>query len=215
MVVLKAAEIRGLEECAVESGVSMETLMENAGAAVAAYIGEQIEVRGKSAVILCGKGNNGGDGFVAARHLANAGLAVRLYLVEGEPVTTDAIYNCGLAREMGLPVLAADTLDEPEQAEFLQSADLILDGVYGTGFHGTLRPEGLAAARRMNDAPGKVLALDLPSGLEADSGTAAEGAVQADLTVTFHAAKPCHRLAAAQCGRVEVADIGIGTALQL
>ena len=116
---------------------------------------------------------------------------------------------------MGLPVRAADTLDEPEQAEFLQSADLILDGVYGTGFHGTLRPEGLAAARRMNDAPGKVLALDLPSGLEADSGTAAEGAVQADLTVTFHAAKPCHRLAAAQCGRVEVADIGIGTALQL
>ena len=86
--------------------------------------------------------------------------------------------------------------------------------MYGTGFHGTLRPEGLAAARRMNDAPGRVLALDLPSGLEADSGTAAEGAVQADLTVTFHAAKPCHRLAAAQCGRVEVADIGIGTALQ-
>ena len=209
-----AAEMKRLEQQADAAGLSYRQMMENAGAAAAA-LALRTWPRAKSAAVFCGKGNNGGDGFVAARHLANAGLAVRLYLVEGEPVTTDAIYNCGLAREMGLPGLAADTLDEPEQAEFLQSADLILDGVYGTGFHGTLRPEGLAAARRMNDAPGKVLALDLPSGLEADSGTAAEGAVQADLTVTFHAAKPCHRLAAAQCGRVEVADIGIGTALQL
>ena len=208
-----AAEMKRLEQQADAVGLSYRQMMENAGAAAAA-LALRTWPGAKSAVVFCGKGNNGGDGFVAARHLTNAGLAVRLYLVEGEPVTTDAIYNCGLAREMGLPVLAADALDEPEQADFLQSADVILDGVYGTGFHGTLRPEGLAAARRMNDAPGRVLALDLPSGLEADSGTAAEGAVQADLTVTFHAAKPCHRLAAAQCGRVEVADIGIGTALQ-
>lgn len=209
-----AAEMKRLEQQADAAGLSYRQMMENAGAAAAA-LALRAWPGAKSAVVFCGKGNNGGDGFVAARHLANAGLAVRLYLVEGEPVTTDAIYNCGLAREMGLPVLAADALDEPEQADFLQSADIILDGVYGTGFHGTLRPEGLAAARRMNEAPGRVLALDLPSGLEADSGTAAEGAVQADLTVTFHAAKPCHRLAAAQCGRVEVADIGIGTALQI
>lgn len=209
-----AAEMKRMEQQADAAGLSYRQMMENAGAAAAA-LALRAWPGAKSAVVFCGKGNNGGDGFVAARHLANAGLAVRLYLVEGEPVTTDAIYNCGLAREVGLPVLAADALDEPEQAAFLQSADLILDGVYGTGFHGTLRPEGLAAARRMNEAPGRVLALDLPSGLEADSGTAAEGAVQADLTVTFHAAKPCHRLAAAQCGKVEVADIGIGTALQL
>ena len=208
-----AAEMKRLEQQADAAGLSYRQMMENAGAAAAA-LALRAWPAVKSAAVFCGKGNNGGDGFVAARHLANAGLAVRLYLVEGEPVTTDAIYNCGLAREMGLPVLAADALDEPEQADFLQNADIILDGVYGTGFHGTLRPEGLAAARWMNEAPGRVLALDLPSGLEADSGTAAEGTVQADLTVTFHAAKPCHRLAAAQCGRVEVADIGIGTALQ-
>lgn len=208
-----AAEMKRLEQQADAVGLSYRQMMENAGAAAAA-LALRAWPAAKSAAVFCGKGNNGGDGFVAARHLANAGLAVRLYLVEGEPVTTDAIYNCGLAREMGLPVLAADALDEPEQADFLQNADIILDGVYGTGFHGTLRPEGLAAARWMNQAPGRVLALDLPSGLEADSGTAAEGTVQADLTVTFHAAKPCHRLAAAQCGRVEVADIGIGTALQ-
>ena len=207
-----AAEMKQLEQQADAAGLSYRQMMENAGAA-AARLALRAVPEAKSAAIFCGKGNNGGDGFVAARHLANAGLAVRLYLVEGEPVTTDAIYNCSLAREMGLPVLPMDALDEPEQAEFLKGADLILDGVYGTGFHGALRPAGLAAARWMNEAPGRVLALDLPSGLEADSGIAAEGAVQAELTVTFHAAKPCHRLAAAQCGRVEVADIGITAVL--
>lgn len=207
-----AAEMKQLEQQADAAGLSYRQMMENAGAA-AARLALRAVPEAKSAAIFCGKGNNGGDGFVAARHLANAGLAVRLYLVEGEPVTTDAIYNCSLAREMGLPVLPMDALDEPEQAEFLKGADLVLDGVYGTGFHGALRPAGLAAARWMNEAPGRVLALDLPSGLEADSGNAAEGAVQAELTMTFHAAKPCHRLAAAQCGRVEVADIGITAVL--
>lgn len=207
-----AAEMKQLEQQADATGLSYRQMMENAGAA-AARLALRAVREAKSAAIFCGKGNNGGDGFVAARHLANAGLAVRIFLVEGEPVTTDAVYNCGLARDMGLPVLALDALNQPEQAEFLKGADLILDGVYGTGFHGALRPAGLAAARWMNEAPGKVLALDLPSGLEADSGIAAEGAVQAQLTVTFHAAKPCHRLAAAQCGRVEVADIGITAVL--
>lgn len=207
-----AAEMKQLEQQADAAGLSYRQMMENAGAA-AARLALRAVPEAKSAAIFCGKGNNGGDGFVAARHLANVGLAVRLYLVEGEPVTTDAIYNCSLAREMGLPVLPMDALDEPEQAAFLKGADLILDGVYGTGFHGALRPAGLAAARWMNEAPGRVLALDLPSGLEADSGNAAEGAVQAELTMTFHAAKPCHRLAAAQCGRVEVADIGITAVL--
>lgn len=207
-----AAEMKQLEQRADAAGLSYRQMMENAGAA-AAELSLRAVPEAKSAAIFCGKGNNGGDGFVAARHLANAGLAVRIFLVEGEPVTTDAVYNCGLARDMGLPVLALDALNQPEQAEFLKGADLVLDGVYGTGFHGALRPAGLAAARWMNEAPGKVLALDLPSGLEADSGIAAEGAVQAQLTVTFHAAKPCHRLAAAQCGRVEVADIGITAVL--
>lgn len=209
-----AAEMKQLEQQADAAGLSYRQMMENAGAA-AAQAALRAFPAAKSAAVFCGKGNNGGDGFVVARHLTNAGLAVRVFLVEGEPVTTDAIYNCGLARAMGLPVLAANALDDAAQAEFLKGADLIVDGVYGTGFHGTLRPAGLDAARRMNEAPGRVLALDLPSGVEADSGQVAEGAVQADLTVTFHAAKPCHWLAAAQCGRTEVADIGITKALGL
>ena len=79
MRVLTAAEIRGLESCAVESGVSMETLMENAGAAVAAAVTEEMDVTGKKTVILCGKGNNGGDGVACARMLHEAGVKVRSF----------------------------------------------------------------------------------------------------------------------------------------
>ena len=94
-------------------------------------------------------------------------------------------------------------------AEGYVIADVLVDGVCGTGFHGDLRPDAMLAARWMNTASGAVLALDIPSGVECDTGRIAPGAVQADCTVTFHAAKPCHTLAAAQCGEVVVADIGI------
>ena len=87
MRVLTAAEIRRLESCAVESGVSMETLMENAGAAVAAAVTEKMDVTGKKTVILCGKGNNGGDGFVAARLLAAEGAKVTVVLMQGAPAS--------------------------------------------------------------------------------------------------------------------------------
>ena len=87
MRVLTAAEIRGLESCAVESGVSMETLMENAGAEVAAAVTEKMDVTGKKTVILCGKGNNGGDGFVAARLLAAEGAKVTVVLMQGAPAS--------------------------------------------------------------------------------------------------------------------------------
>lgn len=213
MVVLKAAEIRGLEECAVESGVSMETLMENAGAAAAEYIREQIDVRDKRAVILCGKGNNGGDGFVVARLLAQEGARVRVILCEGTPVTEDAIYN--FEQLAGVEIWPFDEIGEVQEAEVL-ACDIVVDALYGTGFHGALRPSGLRAADMMNRAAGQVCALDLPSGLNADTGEAAQGAVRADWTVTFHARKQGQDApgAEAYCGEIEVADIGINAVLE-
>lgn len=207
MRVLTAAEIRGLESCAVESGVSMETLMENAGAAVAAAVTEKMDVTGKKTVILCGKGNNGGDGFVAARWLANAGLAVRIYLLEGEPVTPDAIHNLALARQMGLEVLnlTGEALPE-EQEHFLRRAELCFDGLYGTGYR--FDPARPGVQGLLGRCAGKRVALDLPSGLEADTGADHTDA-PADLTVAFHAPKACHALAAQRCGKLALADIGI------
>ena len=95
---------------------------------------------------------------------------------------------------------------------FIARADALEDAVYGTGFHGALRPAGKRAAAMLNSGR-FVLALDVPSGVCADTGETAEGAVRAHVTVAFHAPKPCHRLAAAQCGAVVTADIGIGAAL--
>lgn len=202
------AQMKELERQADESGLPYLEMMENAGAAAAVRLLSEAPGPVETAVVFCGKGNNGGDGFVAARYLADAGVTVRVVLAEGQPTATDAAENKRTAAGMGIEMWQADRLTE-EQLTCIRTADAVVDGLYGTGFHGTLRPEGARAATLINGARGFKLALDLPSGVEADTGRAAEGAVKADLTIAFHAAKPCHRLAPAQCGRVLVADIGI------
>ena len=144
----------------------------------------------RTAAVVCGKGNNGGDGFVAARKLFEAGCCVRLYLVDGAPTAPgEARTNYLRTQKLGLPTCAL--------------------AVTGTGFHGQFRANARLAAQQINRAQGFVLALDVPSGIEADTGRAAEDAVRASLTVTFHAKKPCHRLARQHCGEVRVARIGI------
>lgn len=201
-----AAQMKQLEQAADQAGLSYRQMMENAG--YRAYQAICRQFAPKSATIFAGKGNNGGDGFVVARLLAGDGVPVRVVLCEGTPVTEDALYNLSLLG--GVEIWLLDKLGAGIEAEIL-SGGLIVDALYGTGFHGALRPDGRHAADLMNQASGPVCALDLPSGLEADTGRIAEGAVQADLTVCFHARKRCMEqpAAAALCGRIEVADIGI------
>ena len=127
-------------------------------------------------------------------------------MAEGEPKTPDAITNFALLHDLPVEIL-------PDAAAAAQ-ADAVVDALYGTGFHGALRPAGRAACELMNQQRANgafVLAVDLPSGINADTGAVAEGAVQADLTVTFHRAKPLHYMpgSAHYCGEVVVADIGI------
>ncbi|MFR1109079.1 MAG: NAD(P)H-hydrate epimerase, partial [[Ruminococcus] torques] len=164
MVVLKAAEIRGLEECAVESGVSMETLMENAGAAVAAYIGEQIEVRGKSAVILCGKGNNGGDGFVIARLLSKAGAKVTVVLMQGAPASALAKQAYDKMHK-GIDIMLARAAGKA-----IDKADLIVDAIFGFSFHGRMPQAMEPVIARANASKALRVSVDLPSGAECDTG---------------------------------------------
>lgn len=200
-----AAQMKQIEQAANAGGLSYLTMMENAGRA-AAELARQRWPRAKTAAVFCGKGNNGGDGFVVARLLHQAGLEVRVILTDGPvPATRDAQTNFDRAKALSISM---GPMDEAAEA-FVRRADVLIDGVCGTGFHGDLRPGAMLAARWMNTAPGAVLALDIPSGVECDTGRVAPGAVQADCTVTFHAAKPCHTLAVAQCGEVVVADIGI------
>lgn len=206
------AQMKQLEREADAHGLSYTTMMENAGQAAAKVLLENAPQPLHSAVVFCGNGNNGGDGFVLARALQQAGVQVCAILVDGEPKTADARLNWERAKELPIKIWALDGLTDTQRNQ-IHTADVVVDALYGTGFHGELRPAGRLAADLFNEATGFKLALDLPSGLAADSGVAAQGAVRADCTVTFHAAKPCHRLAPDHCGTVEVVSIAIETVL--
>lgn len=212
--------MKELERETDASGLSYYQMMENAGTIAANRIVEITMAtrrrphpsgRTLSARIYCGKGNNGGDGFVVARLLAEKGWEVDLVLVDGEPQTPDAITNYRRTQEMGIP--ATDRLEAASGG----TPDVVVDAIYGTGFHGMLREKGAAAAARIaraRAAGAKVFALDIPSGMGGDlteESELDERCVRADVTVTFHAKKRVHLQPFAKdyCGRIIVADIGI------
>ena len=146
------------------------------------------------------------NGFML--HIQEARAAVDNHLAEGDPKTPDAMTN--YARLADLPV----TKCRDAAALAAQPFDAVVDALYGTGFHGSLRPAGLAACALMNrqrESGAFVLAVDLPSGINTDTGEAAKGAVRADLTVTFDSCKPLHTApsSAPFCGEIVCADIGI------
>lgn len=205
-----AAQMKAIEKAANDSGLSYLQMMENAGTAAWAELARRFPVPGRL-LVVAGKGNNGGDGLVMARLAAGAGWQVEVFLAEGDPQTPDAVTNG--RRLQGLPVTVLPQIPLPEPEGYTA----VVDALYGTGFHGALRPTGQAACalvHRCRAAGAFVLAVDLPSGSCADTGQAAPGAVAADLTVTFDSRKPAHSqgAAAALCGRVVLADIGIPAA---
>lgn len=206
MRILTAAEIRGLESCAVESGVSMETLMENAGAAVAAAVTEKMDVTGKKTVILCGKGNNGGDGFVAARLLAAEGAKVTVVLMQGAPASDlakQAYDKMGRGIEIIMYRTAGGAVD---------AADVIIDAVFGFSFHGRL-PSVMEPlfARAAENKKAFHISVDIPSGAVCDTGAVEGACFKADLTVTFTAMKPAGVVypAAGFGGMTVVRQVGI------
>ena len=201
-----AAEMKEIERKAAEGGLSYEQMMENAGRAVADFVQDKQPVL-RTAAVFVGKGNNGGDGLVAARYLRERGVRVAVILVEGEP-QTDAARANWKKLDPQMPVWPIEDL-QMDQINWIFDADATIDAVYGTGFHGELSDVARAAATMICRSFGMVFAVDLPSGVCADTGAAAAGAAMADHTIALHAEKPAHTLAKANCGLVTVADIGI------
>jgi hydroxyethylthiazole kinase-like uncharacterized protein yjeF len=203
-----AAEQRALDRWAIEQrGIDGLELMERAGSGLARIVAERAP-RGLVAVV-CGKGNNGGDGYVAARRLREAGRVVRaLSLVAVEELSGDARTNA--ERLPGEP-------PEPFSPGALEGAAAIVDAILGTGFSGEPRGEAAAAIAAIEAVRGRragaplVVACDVPSGVDGSSGEIAGVAVSADLTATFHAAKPGLWIAPgkARAGEVRVVEIGI------
>ena len=216
MEILTAAEMAVVDRrTAEEFGVPVSALMENAGAAVARFCLRRYPAA-KRVVVLCGKGNNGGDGLVAARLLARAGLQVSVLLLgrEGE-LKGEAAEALAELREVVPVVPVMEPLDEAGLAgvmETLGAADLILDAVVGTGFKPPLRGVAEMLQRILARVKTPVVAVDLPSGWDADSMEQVEdGAYRADAVVTFTAPKLAHvfgHLTSGTFGPVVVAEIG-------
>lgn len=203
--IVTASQMKEIEKKADEAGLSYLQMMENAGTAAYIIMKEKFP-EAESITVFAGKGNNAGDGFVVSRLAAKEGKKVEVILAEGMPKTKDAIANFELLK--GLPVKIT-AIGEAAAPPF---ADIIVDAIYGTGFHGDLRPSGKKACGLINSSEGAKVSLDVPSGVNCDSARAAEGAVRADLTISFHAFKPVHvsKEAEAYCGESVLADIGIG-----
>jgi hydroxyethylthiazole kinase-like uncharacterized protein yjeF len=195
--ILTAEQMRTAEKAAIDGGTSVEQLMERAGAglAEAAY-----RFAGPlPTLVICGPGNNGGDGYVAARLLAERGVDVRVAALS-EPKSDATKW----ARSKWNGVVE-------ELSEQTASAPLVIDALFGTGLKRGLEGGAVEQLRRLTDAAVLSVACDLPSGVETDSGAELSDVPQFDLTVTFGALKPAHRLFPAmhKCGRVVLADIGI------
>ena len=201
--VVTTAEMKQIEKRADETGVSYRQMMENAGTAAYKVIREKYPNLEKM-VVIAGKGNNGGDGFVVARLAAMDSMQVQVILIEGAPVTEDAAAN--FEKLKSLPVKITDM----DKAWNTTESDVIVDALYGTGFHGELRAAGKLACQYMNNQAGKVAALDIPSGMNSDTGKAAEGVTKADITVVFDSYKYAHAENRDDiCGEIVLENIGI------
>ncbi|PSJ80159.1 NAD(P)H-hydrate epimerase [Neisseria iguanae] len=209
MKIYNAEQMRAAEQAAADKGTSFEQLMENAGQAAAADILRRC-INPQNALVVCGKGNNGGDALVIARVLQQHGWQVDIALVCGNHLS-------------GLAELNRKRLNGLSHITFLDGGDLldrlkkenvygvVIDGIFGTGFGGKLPGNIVTLCQALNDSDSLKIALDIPTGLNGDTAECDEHAFRADTTYAFGACKPAHmgESADAVCGEVVCLDIGI------
>ena len=208
MKIFTERQMRDAELSAAQAGMSFLRLMENAGSACAAEIRTRTD-KSQKTVVLCGKGKNGGDGFVIARKLAEEAYSVAVLLVQGQPKDADASYM--LTKLSGTGVGVFDLSQDNAPRRLIAEADVLVDAVFGIGFRGAADDALAEQFRLVNNAKGTVFAVDLPSGLACDSGEIGGETIRADYTLAISAGKPCHILqpAAERCGTVVRVRIGI------
>jgi NAD(P)H-hydrate epimerase len=212
-------EARELDRRAIEDfGVPSLVLMENAGRGTAELL-VRLGVHGR-VVACCGKGNNGGDGFVIARHLDIQGVPVKVLLIgRPEELSPDAAVNYRILERAGLPMLifADKEVDAAGLRQELAGAEWVVDALFGTGLQGAVRAPYDQVIAAINASPARVLAVDIPSGLDCDTGRPLGPTVRARHTATFMALKKGYLDPAARewLGQVHVIDIGAPRAASL
>ena len=205
-------EMAKIDQKAVEFGIPRLLLMENAGNAVARTVVEKFGRKLKVAV-FAGTGNNGGDGFVAARHLVNQGAEVDVFLI-GNPEnlrTEEASRNWSVIQKMkrGIKIHVVKKPLDFGKVRVLKSMDVIVDAMLGTGLKGPLKEPFASAVHLINESGVRVVSVDSPTGLNPSTGEVHGVAVRATYTVTFHRMKRGFLGARDYTGEIMVADIGI------
>ncbi len=216
--VMSRDEVRAFDAWAInELGISGVVLMENAGRSCAELIKKELAGATNAKVcIFCGTGNNGGDSYVIARHLLNSGFEVVVVICgDRNKVKGDAKINLDILEGLGQSIEQLN-LDDGDIAErvktFAAGADMLVDGLFGTGLIGQLGDEYKELIESINSQDCPILAVDIPSGLDCDVGEPLGAAIRASYTVTFVAVKRGFRAsktAAAYTGEVFVASIGV------
>jgi NAD(P)H-hydrate epimerase len=197
-----------IEENGHQMGFLRKFMMENAGAVAARYLVETFsDISSKKILVFAGLGNNGGDAFVVARHLAGFGCNVRVILL-GSPdkiKTDEAQTNWNILEKMN----SVDLIIASDVSDLDIKADIIVDGILGTGISGKIREPHASAIDLINKSKAFKLALDVPSGLDPDTGNTNDKCVKADLTITFHKMKVGMPKRKDICGTILVEKIGI------
>jgi len=210
MKVVTAQQMREIDRATIQDfGFPGRVLMENAGNAVAQAATELLPP-GRCALIFCGKGNNGGDGFVAARHLAAAGFAPQVALLaDGDELTGDAAANYKYARVFDLPI--HENPSDELIKELLLSAGVVIDAILGTGISGQVQGRSREIIELLASYQGPIIAVDVPSGIDANTGVILGAAIKADVTVTFGLPKQGLYLYPARdyCGQIRIIDISL------
>ncbi len=205
-------EMRDIEKRAEQMGVSRIQMMESAGKAVADCVNAKINVKGRQIAVICGTGNNGGDGFVSARYLASYGAIVTVLLLgSGEKIkSSEASHNWKIVNRMKKTIkivqLSDGDLERWKQA--ISDADVIVDAIFGTGIKGELRGPYVSVIDLINSSRAMRVSVDVPSGLDPSTGRHGKTVV-ADVTVTFHRKKKGMVGRESITGEVIVANIGI------
>jgi NAD(P)H-hydrate epimerase len=216
-VVMDRDQARAFDSWAINKlGIAGAVLMENAGRSCAELVLEKLPKKERTRVcIFCGTGNNGGDGFVVVRHLRNKGVQVVVVICgQREKISGDAKENLDILERLGQSIEILD-INNPEigrqVGDFAADAEMIVDGIFGTGLKGEVSEPYRRLIEEIGKLEKRVLAIDIPSGLDCDTGVPLGAAIKADWTVTFVALKKgfLAKEAASFTGEIFIASIGV------
>ena len=193
-------EMRKLEDLSEKHGITKLMLMENAGRALFNEIKKRYTLEDKKILVVCGSGNNGGDGFVLAKYLYKGNYHVKvLFIGEENKLKKESGYNYWQLKELDAWISTGDY-------DSIKESDLIVDAIFGTGINGRIREPYSEAIDKINLSGKEIVSVDLPSGLDPDTGEVLDKVVNADLIITFHDMKPGLKKYG---DLVVIADIGI------